>query len=170
LRLLAAVYNALVLALAVAAGAIIAAMCLLIVVDVTIRSLGVRPPSFTIAVVEYSLLYITMFAAPYLVRHKNHVFIDALVSRLPVPLAAIIARIIYLIAIAAALVVAYFSGQLLFEAIASGLYEERGIDIPLWTLYLPMPLGFVLVAIEFARYLFGFDSMYRDYSATEGSL
>jgi TRAP-type C4-dicarboxylate transport system permease small subunit len=170
LRLVAAAYNALITALAVAASAIIAAMCVLIVVDVTIRGLGVRPPSFTIAVVEYSLLYITMFAAPYLVRHKNHVFIDALVSRLPAALAAIIARIVYLIAIAAVLVVTYFSAQLLLEAVDSGLYEERGIDIPLWALYLPMPLGFVLVAIEFTRYLFGFDSLYRDYSATEGSL
>ena len=40
--------------------------------------------------------------------------------------------------------------------------QRRGADLLLWTLYFPMPIGFALVAIEFARFLFGIDDMYGD--------
>jgi C4-dicarboxylate transporter DctQ subunit len=36
----------------------------------------------------------------------------------------------------------------------------RGIDMPYWSLFLPMPICFLLVALEFARYLIGIDSYY----------
>jgi hypothetical protein len=32
--------------------------------------------------------------------------------------------------------------------------------MPYWTLFLPMPICFLLVALEFARYLIGIDSYY----------
>lgn len=161
LQRIATAYATLVGALAALAGVIIAADTVLIVVDVTIRTLGVPPPAFTIAVVEYSLLYVTMFAAPWLVRQKGHVVIDALITRLPEWLHQVVARFAYLVSLLSSLVVAWFSWQLFIGAIQSGLYEERGIDMPLWSLYLPIPIGFVLVAVEFARYLLGRDSLYR---------
>ena len=34
--------------------------------------------------------------------------------------------------------------------------------MPLWTLLLPIPFCFFLVAIEFGRYLIGLDNMYGD--------
>ena len=37
----------------------------------------------------------------------------------------------------------------------------RGEDFPLWTLLFPIPFSFALVAVEFCRFLFGFDDMYR---------
>jgi hypothetical protein len=38
--------------------------------------------------------------------------------------------------------------------------DVRGVDMPYWTLFLPMPLGFLLVALEFLRYLIGPYSYY----------
>ena len=35
-------------------------------------------------------------------------------------------------------------------------------DFLLWTLYLPMPFSFGLIAIEVLRFLLGFDDMYGD--------
>jgi hypothetical protein len=59
-------------------------------------------------------------------------------------------------------VFSYFSFQLLIEAIESGQMDVRGEDMPMWTLLLPIPICFFLVAIEFGRYLIGLDSMYGD--------
>ena len=53
------------------ASALIAADCLLIVVDVSLRNLGMQPPAYTVALTEYSLLYMTMAAAPWLVRERG---------------------------------------------------------------------------------------------------
>ena len=35
-----------------------------------------------------------------------------------------------------------------------------GTLVPYWALYLPMPICFFLVAVEFVRYLIGIDSYY----------
>ena len=37
---------------------------------------------------------------------------------------------------------------------------SRSIELMLWWIYAPMPISFVLVAIEFIRYLVGIDDMY----------
>ena len=163
-------YDAGVTGLAGLSGLIVGAACALIVVDVTIRTLGIAPPAYTIAVVEYALLYITMFAAPYLVRERGHVYIDAAISRLPRPLEVVVAKLAYTIAIGASLVVMALSAQLFLEAVQSGFYDEQGVDMPYWALYLPIPLGFGLVAIEFARYLFGSQLMHRGKTGVEGSV
>jgi hypothetical protein len=62
------------------------------------------------------------------------------------------------------------SAQLFREAVESGFYDEQGVDMPYWSLYLPIPVGFGLVAIEFARYLFGSQLMHRVRTDVEGSV
>jgi C4-dicarboxylate transporter, DctQ subunit len=147
-------------ALAYFACAIISAIFVMIVVDVSIRTLGISPPSYTLSVVEYALLYFAMSSAPYLVRHKGHVTIEALVSVLSPVIRPILAKIVYLACVCAALIFAYFSTELLVEAWISQQPDVRGIDMPYWVLFLPMPISFLLVAMEFARYLIGIDSYY----------
>lgn len=133
----------------------------MIVIDVTMRTVGFTPPSFTLTIVEYALLYFTMCAAPYLVRNKGHVFIEAFISILPVPVRRVLEKIVYLACVLASILFTYLSAQLLIEALQSGQMDVRGIDMPYWTLFIPMPFGFGLVAYEFGRYLFGSDTMYN---------
>ena len=153
-------YDKVIVALAVIGGAIIAAIFLLIVTDVSIRTLGFSPPAFTIAVVEYALLFFTMCSAPYLVRRKGHVFIEAFVSILPVPVRRVLEKIVYLVCFVATLAFAVISVGLLMEALESGELDVRGVDIPMWLLFVPLPPGFLLVSTEFLRYLLGVDTMY----------
>ena len=147
-------------ALAYFACAIVTCVFVMIVTDVSMRSLGISPPPFTLSVVEYSLLYFAMCCAPYLVRHKGHVTIEALVSVLPVVIRVILAKIVYFACVCVALLFAYYSLELFLEAWESQEPDVRGIDMPYWTLFLPMPLCFLLVALEFVRYLIGIDSYY----------
>lgn len=148
------------MALAYAACAIIATIFAMIVIDVSIRTIGFTPPSFTLAVVEYALLYFAMFSAPYLVRTRGHVVIEALVSVLPQMVRKVLAHIVYLVCMCVSLLFAYYSFQLEFEALASGNVDVRGIDMPFWILFLPMGPCFILVALEFLRYLIGPYSYY----------
>lgn len=163
-------YDALIAGLAVLAGAAIAVAFLLIVVDVGMRATGFRPPAFTIATVEYLLLYFTLLAAPWLVREKGHVYVDALISRLPMGLRHVLEKAVYFLCVAVPLIFAYYAALLFLDAVQSGLFEERAIDIPLWLLYAPMPIGFGLVAVEFARLLFGADTLYQDRTKVRDSV
>ncbi len=157
-----AAYDYLLMALVWFAGAIVVGAFALIIIDVTIRSFNYSPPSYTLAVIEYGLLYIAMLMAPYLVRQKKHVYIDALVSQLPGRLRVAVEKMVYLVCIVTSLVFAYFSYQLVSQAIESGIFEERGVDMPLWLLYGPLPLCLTMVAVEFSRFLIGSDSLYGD--------
>ena len=76
---------------------------LLIVIDVFLRLLAIHPWSYTLGVVEYGLLWFTMLGAPWLVRMKGHVFVDSLVSLLPMIVQAVLARLVYVICIACCL-------------------------------------------------------------------
>jgi TRAP-type C4-dicarboxylate transport system permease small subunit len=148
------------MALAVCGCVIVAGQFFLIIVDVTIRTTGVTPPGFTLATVEYGLLYFAMFSAPYLVRQRGHVTIEAIVAHLPRRVSRALARIVYLVCSTVSFLFAWFSLQLLMEALASMEVDLRGIDIPLWLKYLPLAPCFALVGLEFLRYLLGRASYY----------
>jgi C4-dicarboxylate transporter, DctQ subunit len=168
--LLRKLYDGLVITLAALAGLAVATMAISVTYDVIVRAVGFRPPAFTSALVEYLLLYFCLFAAPYLTRQKVHVSIDAMVSRLPDRPRKHIERLAYLICVLTCLLFAYISSRLLIDAWNTGLFDERAIDIPMWLLYAPMPISFLLVATEFARYLFGFDRFYVDRTVAQDSV
>ena len=159
---LAKIYNYILHGMAVVAGIAIFTAFVMIVIDVSMRILGFSPPAFTIAIVEYILLYFTMLAAPWLVRIKGHVFIDAVTQFFPPTIKKALAKLVYAISITSASIFCYYSSGLLVEAWFSGTLDVRGIDMPQWTLFLPIPVCFFFVAIEFFRFLIGIDDMYGD--------
>ena len=56
------------------------------------------------------------------------------------------------------------------DAIKTGEQDLRSIDMPKWLLMIPFPIGFSLVAIEFFRYLLGFDTYYSNKASSGESL
>lgn len=157
---LARVYDGAISGLAVIASLIVAAIFYVIVQDVLMRTAGFQPPPWTITYVEYGLLYFTVCCAPYLVRHKGHVVIESLVSVMPRGLQRLFEILTYVACIIAALIFAYESFVLLSDAWTSDRIDVRGVDIQLWILFVPMPPCFLLIAMEFTRYLFGNDTIY----------
>ena len=154
-------------AMKVGSGLVIFGVFIVIVVDValTIMSkwdVGVVPWDRTHGFVEYGLLWFTMLAAPWLARIKGHVFIDAVTQLLSSEVQKVTARFAYLVAFSGSTALAYFSTGLLIEAYVNEFIDDRGADFFQWMLFLPMPFGFGLVAVEFLRYLLGFDNMYGD--------
>ena len=142
-------YDKLITALAVVASAVVATMCAMVLFDVTMRSFGVALPAFAVTIVEYSLLYLTMSAAPWLVRERGHVYIDLVIQAVPGPVRRIGEKVIYIITIIACLIIAGTAAQLAWDAINSDRMDVRGIDVPLWVSIVPLPVGFGLVAVEF---------------------
>ena len=153
-------YNAILNGMAVLAGILIFLSFVMIVVDVTMRIVGFIPPAFTISVVEYILLWFTMLAAPWLVRIKGHVFLDAVTQFMPAAVKKVIAKVVYAICTVAASIYCVHAAGLVMVAWQDSMVDVRSVDMPLWTLYFPMPICLLFVAIEFARYLIGIDDMY----------
>jgi len=170
LKAITVAYERLVVALAVIAGAAVAAAFVLIIFDVAVRTVGLRAPAFISAAVEYILLYFTLLSAPYLVHQKSHVLIDALVTRLTGRVRWGMEKLVYLICILTALAFAYIGFDLFIDAVLDGRSEERSVDVPLWIGYAALAPTFTLVAIEFARLLIGGGSLYNDRTQASGSV
>ena len=159
---IARIYNLIIHLMRVLAGIQIFAVFVLICADVLMRLAGLQPWIYSTIIVEYSLLWFAMLGAPYLVRTKGHVFIDAMMILLPPNLKIVSAKISYLICVVSSIIFIIYSGDLLIGAIRDGLIDFRAEEIPMWILYFPIPVGFVFVATEFMRYLIGTDSMYGE--------
>ena len=153
-------YNAIIVGLAAVSGVILAFMCGLIVIDVSLRNLGFQPLRATVAITEYALLYFTMFAAPYLVRTCGHVVVRVIYDRLDKATKQFLETGVYVVCAAVALILAYVSGSLVIESLVLGDTEPRSIDVPRWILFTPLLIGFFFVGCEFLRLLFTKDSFY----------
>lgn len=160
MQLLSLAHNWLINAFKFVSGLIVIAIFVLITLDVLLPLVGVQPWDGTLGVVEYGLLWFTILAAPWLARIKGHVFIDAVAEMLPPGAKKVTSKIAYLVAITGSLMLAYFSWLLVVESFVDENIDERSIELMLWWLYAPMPVCFVLVAIEFLRFLVGIDDMY----------
>ena len=160
MKKISAFYDQLLHGLARLSGILIFCAFVMIVVDVLMRITGLEPFIFIMTTFEYILLWFAMLAAPYLLRIKGHVFIDAVTQFLPSLLKKIVAKIVYLLCIIGCCIYGYHLLGLLVEAIQSGELDMRSYEVPIWLLFVPMPLCFFLCVIEFMRFLFGVDDMY----------
>ncbi len=146
-------YDRLIVALALLASVMVAAVVVLIVVDVSMRTAGLRPPIFSSAVSEYSLIYMTMLAAPWLVRERGHVRIDSFIKGLaPAPQRGL-ERVLIIICIALCMTATYLSAEFAIDFWRKGTLDIRSIEIPRALLFVPLVIGFGLCALEFLRLL-----------------
>jgi TRAP-type C4-dicarboxylate transport system permease small subunit len=144
-------YTRLIDGLAMAAGLIIAAVCLLIVYDVIARNLGLQPPASTVALTEYALLYFTMAAAPWLVRRRGHIVVEIMHTRLTGVTRMIVDKLILIVCIVVSSTICILATVLAIEGWTRGEVEIRSLEMPRYLLFAPLALGFGLMATEFSR-------------------
>lgn len=142
------------------ARVLIGLLVVLVVSDVAVRNAGLRPLAWAVNTSEFFLLYITFFAMPWLVRQKGHVFVIFLRIVLPDFAKMVLAKIVYLGCIVLCLYLGWVAWNSLVLALERGTYEMRTFDIPKWVVFSPMVLAFFLSALEWLRYLLGYDDFY----------
>ena len=160
MRALAALHSGLINLLAVLAGILLALMALAIVADVVLRNLGFQPPGHTLALTEYSLLYITMLAAPWLVRAKGHVHIELLTAAVGPRTRLWLTRLVAASCVLTCAVICWFGLEVTLAHYQRDAMDVRSFDLPRWLLTASLPLSFGLMAIEFGRVLLGYDSLH----------
>ncbi len=143
-------YDRLLDVLAALSAAAFGALSFIIAYEVTTRWLGFRPPVWPVTISEFTMLYATVLAAPWVLRRAEHVQVTTLVAILPPRARAVLGRIVCFLAMAVCLLVAGYALRVTLSA--QGL-EIRSFEMPKWIVYAPLPLGFFLLAVEFARHM-----------------
>ncbi|WP_349368326.1 TRAP transporter small permease [Salinarimonas sp.] len=151
MRSLARLYDGLIRALAILAGASIGFMTVSVAADVILRNAGLRPFQWTSAVVEYLLLFCTMAGGPWLVRTGGHVAINSFADALPDAARVPLGRAVLAVCAAVLALLAWRAGLIALDRV--GAVDMRSVNIPGWIAYAMLSGGFALMAIEFVRLL-----------------
>lgn len=153
-------------ALALAACVLLFFMMLVICADVLFRNVplipGVRGVSWGSDVTESGLYLLTMLTAPWLLRQGQHIRVDILLRAVPGMLAWVFEWITDLLALACCIVIATYGFSAMFASMKTGSMTIKTLVTPEWWSLAPLPVTFVLLAIEVVF------RMHRLYGAERG--
>lgn len=154
-------YNRLVDALAYLSGLMLVWLMTAVVLSVLIRNFGAQPPAWLFTSTEYSMFYLTLLGAPWLVREKGHVFIEVAITNLPPKILNIVSRSVMLICAVISVILAWKGLELTISNIQDNDYDVRTYFIPMWIFTVAYPISFTLMGIEFTRFIFSKDTFHN---------
>jgi C4-dicarboxylate transporter DctQ subunit len=146
-------YDAILYGMAYLAAFLLVAMMVVITLDVVIRNLGYQSSAHFFTFTEYALLIVPCMGAPWLAREKGHIYVEILLMSLPERTRARMTMLVGVICVAVCLVVAWFGFQVALSDFLQDEKDVRSMDMPRWLIVGWIPLSFLMMAIEFARFL-----------------
>jgi TRAP-type transport system small permease protein len=124
-------------------------MTLLIGADVLLRNIGAGgiPPSNELS--EYGLYLATIFAAPGLLRRGQHIRVDIVLQAMPPRLAWYFEWIGDIVGILCCFLFVWYGARVTLESYTAGAVSIKTLVLPEWWIMAPMPVCFLMLAIEF---------------------
>ena len=138
-------------AMAYMAGILIFVMAFLVCGSAVVRYIGLRPPIWVLQYTEYGLLWFTFLAAAWLLRHKGHIRIDTLTSRLSPKTQKKMQLVNDILGFVISMVIFIFGSIHTIELAQKGILEVKGVTVPKAPFFMIVPLGGFVLAIQFIR-------------------
>lgn len=149
---LSGAFGRLLAALAWLGCAILFALMMVIVTDVLLRNVALpglpRGLAWSNEVSEGMLYLLTLCVAPWLLRQGQHIRVDIVLRAIPPRLAWALEWLGDAIGLVTCVVMAGFAGQAAWASYKAGAVNIKTLVTPEWWWLLPLPLVFVLLAIE----------------------
>lgn len=155
MRIALKIYKGFIDLMAILSGLMLVWLMVGIVLSVLIRNFGGQPSAWFFVSTEYSLFYLTLLGAPWLVREQGHVYIELLTAALPKRILNIHSRLVAAACVAICLVLAWKGYDLVQLNLARHDYDVRAFFVPKWMLTIVFPITFLAMATEFSRFVFG---------------
>jgi TRAP-type transport system small permease protein len=143
-----AIYATLLKALAVIAAVLLGATAFAVTLDVVARNLGLGTLPWILEVSEYVLPLATFLVAPWLLYRNEHVRLDILLTAWPR-----LGHVTNVLGLAVCVVLVIYGVRTIQNSAAQGSMIFKSVVFPEWWLYLPVPICFALLTIEFVRRL-----------------
>lgn len=111
-----------------------------------------RSPSIWVAqTTEYALLWMVFLGTTWLLREKGHVSVDIIYAGLSKSTKTRFDLVMNAIAGVACGVLFVFSATYVCECIIGGVTDVRAVTIPKWTVSVIIPVGMLLLTLQFFR-------------------
>lgn len=147
-----------VLWLLMAAAALYIGMIMVMIIYTTVfRTFGWSYSPYANISIEYGFIYILFLGSPWLVRQRGHIYIEILTAFLPPRPRRVLSRIIVASCTVICFIWVWYSWKLFAEQAADPMaYDElrAQFDIRSWIGTIAFPVGFFLMGVEFARFMF----------------
>lgn len=134
--------------LAALAALLLGASAAAITLDVVLRNVGLGTLPWILEVSEYVLPLATFLVAPWLLRRNEHVRLDILLSVWPR-----IGHVTNVAGLVICVVLVVYGARTILNSAQQGAMVLKSVVFPEWWLYVPVPLCFGLLTIEFLRRL-----------------
>ena len=133
----------------VAACVLLLAMTFLTGFDVLLRNVGAGgiPPSNELC--EYGLYLTTILAAPGLLRRGQHIRVDIVLQAMPPRLAWYFEWIGDIVGIVCCIFFVWYGVRVTLASYAAGAVSIKTLVLPEWWIMAPMPVAFLMLAVEF---------------------
>ncbi len=145
-------------ALAVLAALILLAMVIVVTADIVLRNTLGGGFAWANEVSEYALYLMTLLTAPWLLRRGQHVRIDIMLTLVPPQIAWLMEAVGDLLGFAVCVVLIRYGFAMTYDSWRLGAITIKNLVFPEWWLLAPLPVTFVLLAIEF---VFRFDRLLK---------
>jgi len=159
LKTFEAAYGRLLDACAALAAAVVLALTTLFILTVVLRVTAGSRVKGDVELSEYAIVLITAFAAPWLLRQGRHVRLDVVLVNLPARLAWRLELFADALGLAVSLLLLWYGTRVLVTSALGGTRIVKEFTIPEWWTLWPLPLMFMLLAVEFVlrfrRVLYG---------------
>ncbi|HEX6691039.1 MAG TPA: TRAP transporter small permease [Burkholderiales bacterium] len=146
-------YDAILYGMAYLAALLLVAMMATITLDVVLRNLGYQSSAHFFTFTEYALLIVPCLGAPWLAREKGHIYVEILLMSMAPRWRARMTVLIGAICIAVCLVIAWYGFEVAWRDFVQNEKDVRSMDFPRWMVVGFIPLSFLMMAVEFARFL-----------------
>lgn len=148
-------FEAALVALAALAGAIVAAVAIVIPVDATVRFAFGRSINGIVDVIEFGLMSSVFLAAPWVLHRHGHVAVEIFAQALPERSKEFLGRVVSLIGCGLSVVMAWYGMTALLASYEKATMVRKAIIFPEWWTFVPLAVCFALMAVEFLRQFAG---------------
>lgn len=137
----------------VLAALVIGAITAAVSYDVIGRNVGLPSLPWIVEVTEMALPLATLLAAPWLLHRNQHVRLDILDAHLSPRWRQAMDRVVALVGLVVCAVIVWYAVAVIRDNISIGAMVMKSLVFPEWWLYVPVPISFGLMTVEFARRL-----------------
>ena len=114
------------------------------------------PQVWVVEITEYTLLVITFLGTAWVLKREGHVKVDLVLNRLKPRAQAFINIITSVVSALVLLVVAWYGLRISWDYFQKGIFELSMLDIPKAPIMVVIPIGSILLLIQFLRRAYGY--------------
>jgi TRAP-type C4-dicarboxylate transport system permease small subunit len=163
------IYDRVIDFLASVAGAILVFITLSITADVMHRKFAGGSITGVFEISEYSLLFIPLLGAAWVLRREGHVKVGLILDRLPQRRQAFINLITSILSAISLLLIVWYSAEATLSYLQMKYFTPTTLKTPQWIIMSIIPISLSIVLIQFIRRIYSFLAEWKDGSRQKQS-